>query len=154
MGRRPEEKSLRFGGIARTLTMLRRQAQECIRTTHPLKLDGFNSVLEVGTAFEKDTLPSELRERIMISPLTVFEVLSQLTIANADEVLRQVHAVHNWTNPERTRLLPWPDDMLFSIWFQKPAPDDGFTKRMEKAFNPGCVRFVENLSVSGFTVVG
>jgi hypothetical protein len=90
---------------------------------------------EVGKAFEKSTLPTELRDRILISPLTVFEVLSQLTIAKADEVLQQVHATLNWTNPKYTGLLPWPDDALFSIWFKKPAPDDGFTERMQKAFN-------------------
>jgi len=90
---------------------------------------------EVGKAFEKTTLPAELRDRILISPLTVFEVWSQLTIAKADEVLQQVHATLNWTNPKHTGLLPWPDDALFGIWFKKPAPDDGFTERMQKAFN-------------------
>jgi hypothetical protein len=90
---------------------------------------------EVGTAFEKATLAADLRERMLISPITAFEVLSQLTITNADEVLRQIHAVYNWTKPEHTGLLPWPSDALFTFWFQKPAPDDGFTKRMEKAFN-------------------
>jgi hypothetical protein len=90
---------------------------------------------QVGNAFEKNKLSSELTERILISPLTVFEVLSQLTIAKADEVLKEVHAVLNWANPKRTGLLPWPDDALFGIWFNKPAPDDGFTSRMQKAFN-------------------
>jgi hypothetical protein len=90
---------------------------------------------EVGKAFEKSTLPPELRDRILISPLTVFEVWSQLTIAKADEVLQQVHATLNWTNPKHTGVLPWPDDALFGIWFKKAPPDDGFTERMQKAFN-------------------
>jgi hypothetical protein len=90
---------------------------------------------EVGKAFEKSTLPTELRDRVLISPLTVFEVWSQLTIAKADEVLQQVHATLNWMNPKHTGLLPWPDDALFSIWFKKAAPDDGFTERMQNAFN-------------------
>jgi hypothetical protein len=90
---------------------------------------------EVGKAFEKNTLPTELRDRILISPLTVFEVWSQLTIAKADEVLQQVHATLNWANPNHTGLLPWPDDALFGIWFKKAAPDDGFTQRMQNAFN-------------------
>jgi hypothetical protein len=90
---------------------------------------------EIGNAFEKDTLPAEIRDRVLISPLTVFEVLSQLTIAKADEVLRQFQAVPNWTNPKHTGLLPWPDNALASIWFAKPAPDEGFTERMQKAFD-------------------
>ncbi len=91
---------------------------------------------EIGGAFDKEQqLSLSLRERIIISPITVVEVLSQLTIARADEVLRQVQAVHNWCNPEHAGLLPWPDDWLFSVWFQKPAPDNGYTERMQKAIN-------------------
>lgn len=90
---------------------------------------------ETGKAFEKDTLPPDLRDRIIISPLTIFEVWSQLTIKDADAVLRQIHAVHNWCNAEHTGLLSWPEEALFQIWFEKLPPDDGFTKSMEKAFN-------------------
>jgi hypothetical protein len=89
----------------------------------------------VGTAFEKSTLAADLKERMLISPLTVFEVLSQLTVRNSYEVLLQIQTVRNWTNPERTGLLPWPDDMLSHLWFEKPVEDDGFTERMETAFN-------------------
>jgi hypothetical protein len=89
----------------------------------------------VGKACEKNTLSFDLRGRIIISPLTAFEVWSQLTITNADEVLRQIQSLPNWTNPTHTGLLPWPDDALFSVWFQKPAPDGGYTQRMQKAFN-------------------
>jgi hypothetical protein len=90
---------------------------------------------KVGKAFEKDSLPKDLRERMLISPITVFEVLSQLTVAVADEVLSQLQALYNWTNPKRTGLLPWPNDALSGIWFQKPALDNDFTSRMQKAFN-------------------
>jgi hypothetical protein len=90
---------------------------------------------QFGRAFETKALPSDLRDRFLISPLTVFEVLSQLTTAEADQVLRQVHAILNWTNPKRTGLLPWPDDALFSVWNKKLPPIDNFTARMKKAFN-------------------
>lgn len=90
---------------------------------------------EIGKAFAKTQLAKSLTDKILISPLSLYEVWSQLTIQNAQQVLRQLHAVRNWTNPERTGLLPWPDDMLFLIWFEKPNPDNGFTERIEKAFN-------------------
>jgi hypothetical protein len=61
--------------------------------------------------------------------------LSQLSITNADEVLRQIHGIHNWCVPEGTGLLAWPGDALYGLWFGKAAPDDGFTGRMQKAFN-------------------
>ncbi len=43
---------------------------------------------EVGKTFGKTTLAADLRERMVISPITAFEVISRLTITNADEVLR------------------------------------------------------------------
>jgi hypothetical protein len=87
----------------------------------------------IGKSFEDVKLPDEIRNRILISPLTVFEVFSQLTIG--DKVLRQVHAILNWCNPQHTGLLMWPDDVLSGVWFGKAPPDDGFTERMQKAFN-------------------
>jgi hypothetical protein len=75
---------------------------------------------------------------ILISPLSAFEVFAQLADddeAEADRVLRQIQAIHNWTNPQHSVLLPWPDDMLHHFWFQKPLEDDGFTKKMEQSFN-------------------
>lgn len=90
---------------------------------------------QFGKAFAKAELPPELRDRMLISPITMFEVLSQLTTTGADDVLRQLQATLNWTNPKHTGLLPWPDDALFSIWFKKIAPDHEFKTRMEKALN-------------------
>jgi hypothetical protein len=94
-----------------------------------------NVFREVGGAFEKNSLPDDLREKVLVSPLTTFEVLSQLTVKNADEVLRQIKAIHNWTNPKSTGLLPWPDDALAQFWFEKPTADDGYAEKMQKAFN-------------------
>ena len=90
---------------------------------------------EIGKAFTKAQLAKSLTDNILISPITLYEVWSQLTIQNAQQILQQFHAVRNWANPERTGLLPWPDDMLFQIWFEKPNPDDEFTRRIERALN-------------------
>ena len=90
---------------------------------------------EIGKAFEKTKLAAGLKDRIIVSPITAFEVLSQLSITNADEVLRQIQGLHNWCVPEGTGLLAWPADALYGLWFGKAAPDDGFTARMQKAFN-------------------
>ena len=93
------------------------------------------SFREIGKALENAALPDDLRENLVVSPLSAFEILSQLTITKADEVLRQIQATHNWINPKRAALLPWPDDVLANVGFGKPMKDDDFTPRMEKAFN-------------------
>jgi hypothetical protein len=87
------------------------------------------------TAFENSSLPADLANRILISPLSAFEVLAQLAGDDGDVVLQQIHAIHNWTNPQHSGLLPWPDDMLFQLWFHKLPADDGFTKKMQDSFN-------------------
>jgi len=88
-----------------------------------------------GVAFENATLPADLADRILISPLSAFEVFAQLADADGAAVLRQIHAVRNWTNPQHSGLLPWPSDVIHQIWFQRPPVDDGFTKKMQDSFN-------------------
>jgi hypothetical protein len=97
-----------------------------------------NAFRYFGIAFEKVPLAADVRDKILISPLSAFEVFPQLGDGNeihADLVLRQVRALHNWTNPQHSGLLPGPDDMLRTLWFQSPVQDDDFTKRMEQSFN-------------------
>lgn len=93
------------------------------------------SFREIGKALKNTALPDDLREHIVVSPLSAFEVLSHLTIAKADEVLRQIQAMHHWVNSTRAGLLPLPDDALASLGFGKSMSDDDFTPRIEQAFN-------------------
>src|ERR1700730_7005488 len=50
-------------------------------------------------------------------------------------VLRQIHAIRNWTNPQHAGLLPASDDMLCCLWFGKSIVGDEFTKKMQHSFN-------------------
>lgn len=89
-----------------------------------------------GEAFATDRLADDLRKKMVISPLSAFEVLAQLVREDCgDDVLRQINAIRNWTDSSRVGLLPWPDAWLYQVWFQEQKPDDGFAKRMENAFN-------------------
>jgi hypothetical protein len=95
-----------------------------------------NAFRYFGIAFQDVTLAEDLRDKILISPLSAFEVFAQL--ANEDEgeaVLRQIHAILNWSNPQHCGLLPWPDDILYQLWFRRPLQDDEFTERMTLSFN-------------------
>jgi hypothetical protein len=97
-----------------------------------------NAFRYFGIAFEKTQLSPDVREKVLISPLSTFEVFAQLGDDNealAALVLRQIHALHNWTNSKHAALLPWPDEMLQTLWSQKPVQDDNFRKRVEQSFN-------------------
>lgn len=97
-----------------------------------------NAFRYFGIAFEHVLLASEITEKILVSPLSLFEVFAQLgddNPANTDLVLRQIHAVRNWTNPNHAVPLPWPDVMLQMVWSQNPVRDDDFRERMQQSFN-------------------
>jgi hypothetical protein len=64
----------------------------------------------IGATFSATGLASELRERILVSPITMLEVLSHLTLRRNDEILVHIQAVHNWLDPKRAGLLAWPTD--------------------------------------------
>lgn len=95
-----------------------------------------NAFRYFGEAFANDELPYDLRTNILISPLSAFEVLAQLAQEDCcTEVLQQIKSIRNWTDPAHSGLLPWPADWLYQIWHRQTKPDDGFTKRMQDAFN-------------------
>jgi len=97
-----------------------------------------NAFRYFGIAFEKAQLSADVRDKILISPLSAFEVFAQLgdeDETQAELVLRQIHVLHNWTNPNHAVLLPWPDVMLQMLWSQKPVRDDDFMERMQQSFN-------------------
>ena len=89
----------------------------------------------IGTTFSAQALGPELRDRILVSPITLLEVLSHLTLKRNEEILVHIKAVHNWVNPKQAGLLAWPTDAIARIGFLKePSPDD-FTSRIEKTLN-------------------
>jgi hypothetical protein len=89
----------------------------------------------IGTALQNTALSLEAREKIVVSPLSAFEVLSHLCVTRSDEVLREIQAMHKWIDPRGAGLLPWPDDAVATIGFGKRVIDDAFTQRMQTAFN-------------------
>ncbi len=94
-----------------------------------------NAFRYFGVAFKDVTLPMEVRERVLHSPLSAFEVMKQLADLHGDAVLKQIHAIRNWTNPAHAGLLPFPSDALRSYWFGTSAIDEGFRKGMQESFN-------------------
>jgi hypothetical protein len=89
----------------------------------------------IGDTFADWPLAAELRERILVSPITALEALSHLTLKSADEILRHIQAMHNWLNPAHAGLLPWPDDAIRQGGFNLPLGPDEFTRRLETTFN-------------------
>lgn len=96
-----------------------------------LDTDAFH---RIGQTFAIQGLAEELREKILLSPITFLEVLSHLTLTNRDAVLLHIQAVRNRLNPKHAGLLPWPDVAIARIAFNKILDDD-FTDQAEKMIN-------------------
>lgn len=89
----------------------------------------------IGATFSAQGLAPELRERILVSPITLLEVLSHLTLKKNAEVLAHIQSVHNWVNPKRAGLLAWPTQAIAEIGFQTKVDSDDFMNRLEKTIN-------------------
>lgn len=89
----------------------------------------------VGTTFATHRLAADLCERILLSPLTILEALSHLTLKSNADILTHIQAMHNWINPKHAGLLPWPTAAIAKIGFKKEPEDDDFTEKIEKTIN-------------------
>lgn len=89
----------------------------------------------IGATFSVQGLAPELRERVLVSPITMVEVLSHLTLKRNAEILAHIQAVHNWVNPNHAGLLAWPTHAIAQIGFLKEAESDNFMNNIEKTIN-------------------
>lgn len=89
----------------------------------------------VGATFSAQGLAPELRERVLVSPITMLEVLSHLTLKRNTEILAHIQAVHNWVNPNHAGLLAWPTHAIAEVGFHKKAEPDDFMSRMQETIN-------------------
>src|SRR5258708_7760619 len=89
----------------------------------------------VGATFSAQGLATELRERILVSPITMLEVLSHLTLKRNAEILTRIQAVHNWVNPNHAGFLEWPTHAIARIGFFKEAEPDNFMSNIEDTIN-------------------
>jgi hypothetical protein len=91
----------------------------------------------IGRAFAKGCLPVELRERIVLSPITILEIFSQLTLAGpaGEEILSAIRAMLNYADPNNLRLLPWWPTAIKELVFHEAAQDDDLQERIEEVLN-------------------
>ena len=94
--------------------------------------DVFHRIAQI---FHEKGLSADLRNRIVLSPITALEVLSTLTLQRADEMLQQIHSLRNWLNREHVGILPWPGTAIALYGFGVPYDDGNFTERLARSLN-------------------
>lgn len=94
--------------------------------------DTFHNFAET---FKERPLASDLRDRIVFSPMTMKEVFSHLAVEWGPLVHQQIKGLPNWVNKDHAVLLPWMSDAVAKIAFGVPVQDDGFTQGMQENIN-------------------
>ena len=92
--------------------------------------DVFHRIAQI---FHEKGLSADMRNRIVLSPITALEVLSTLTLQRADEMLQQIHSLRNWLNREHVGILPWPGTAIALYGFGVPYDDGNFTERLARS---------------------
>jgi hypothetical protein len=78
-----------------------------------------------ATTFENTPLSADLRERILLAPFTMLEVLSHLARFWGEDVLHQLRGMPNWLDVKGNVVLPFPEVEIAIIGFAtSPAPPD------------------------------
>ncbi len=80
----------------------------------------------IGATFSAQGLAPELRDRVVVSPITMLEVLSHLTLKRRNtETLAHIQAVHNnLVNPDHAGLLEWPTHAIARLGLRIPYDAD------------------------------
>lgn len=85
-----------------------------------------------SAAFEHRPLAEDLRDKILLSPMTMKEVFSHLAVEWGPDVHRQIKSLPNWLST-KARHLPWMSDAIGWIALGVPLPkDDDFTRGLEE----------------------
>jgi len=73
-----------------------------------------------GTAFANNSLAADLQVQLVLAPLALLELLSQLGTAGAEEAFMAVQSLRRFD----FEMLPWPDDFFRMSFFNLPPRGD------------------------------
>jgi hypothetical protein len=86
-----------------------------------------------GSAFANIGLAMDLQVSLLLAPLSVLELISQLGTAGAEEAFSAVQALPRIHYAEAIGMLPWSDDFFRMCLFNLPPRGDTITPALNKA---------------------
>jgi hypothetical protein len=86
-----------------------------------------------GEAFTTRSVPAELGVQLLLAPLSMLELLSQLGTDGAESAFAAVHALPRVHNPAATGMLPWSDDFFRICLFNSAPGKDTMTPSINNA---------------------
>jgi len=86
-----------------------------------------------GAAFAVAEMPADLRDNLLLAPLSVMELLSQLGTSGAEEAYAAIQAFPRIYNPVASGMLPWSDDTFRISIFGLPLGPDVMVQSLNNA---------------------
>jgi hypothetical protein len=86
-----------------------------------------------ATAFADTSLPENLQVQLLLAPLALMELISQLGTKGAEEAFAAVHALPRVHNARATGILPLSDDLFRISLFNLPPGEDTTTPALNNA---------------------
>jgi hypothetical protein len=81
-----------------------------------------NTLRYFGIAFRDIELDEDLRDHLIMSPMSILELLAQLAAGDAVEAFAAIQAIRRVHNPKYVAILPWSDDGLRTLFGLEPNP--------------------------------
>jgi len=92
-----------------------------------------NALRYFGAAFADSCLAAELRDHMLLAPLSVMELLSQLGTEGAQGAFEAIQALPRVHDPAACGMLPWSDDLFRIAIFRLPPTEDVITPALNNA---------------------
>jgi len=86
-----------------------------------------------GVAFATANLAEDLQVQLLLSPLTVMELVSQLGTGGAEEAFAAIQALPRVHNRRATGMLPWSHALFRISLFDLPPGEDTITPSLNNA---------------------
>lgn len=93
-----------------------------------------NTLRYFGTAFREAELGENLRDHLILSPMSLLELLAQLATEDAEAAYAAIQAIPRCHNPRFIAVLPWSDDGLRAVFGMEQNPAS-FMEAISHAMN-------------------
>lgn len=103
-----------------------------------------------GQAFHTESVPAEIAVQLLLAPIAILELLSQLGTKDAESAFAGVQALPRVHNPEACGFLPWSDDFFRMCLFKTPPSKEDVIRSINNAI----VRVLNAGSVSELRAEG
>jgi hypothetical protein len=110
------------------------ESQQTKEMSYVVKIYTDTNVLHYfGQAFQTEGVPEQVAVQLLLAPIAILELLSQLGTKDAESAFAGVQALPRVHNPEACGVLPWSDDFFRMCLFKAPPGKEDIIRSINNA---------------------